>query len=385
MHRRAAEAALLIPLILGLSLSSAQGSVGFCVYGSAMCPACAQLKGFLAEEFGSEPLRFYEVYGNETNAGRLSSIYDVALPSLLQRDRVIPVTGVFCEGRLVAVVVGIPSLEAEFWRELASPREGILIVLHNRTVIERRDPEVVSALEDLFGGAPAPVTRTTAKTAGEVLAPLVTAALADSVNPCTFSVFTALLLLSRSVGGKRRSLSVGGAFVAAVFMAYYALGLGLIRVFETLPWLRYAVACLGLVVGSYEVITSPGGSFRSPLPKPLYRVTSSTVEWTSRVASVPLAFVAGLLISVTLLPCSSGPYLVVIPLLAGLPGYQRLALLGVYNAIFVAPLTGILITVGLLERRVKDVKVWRSRRLHVLNLVAGALLVVVSLWALYVE
>ncbi|MDK2463804.1 MAG: hypothetical protein QI223_03395 [Candidatus Korarchaeota archaeon] len=381
MLKKAVTAAALVSLILGLSVVSAQGSVNFCLYGSSSCPACVQLKKFLTEEFGSDVLRFNEVYGNETNAEKLARIYDLAFPNLPAHERYIPVTGVFCNGRLVAVVVGVPELDESFWRELASRRDGILLVLHNGTTIQSEDPQLISSLEEIFGGASSPTGPAT-RTAAEVLIPVTTAALADSVNPCTFSVFTALLLLSMSAGGKRRSLSVGGAFIAAVFMAYYALGLGLIRVFSTIPWLKYAVAILGLVVGSYEVITSLGGSFKSPLPDPLYRTTSRLVEWTSHAASVPLAFCAGLLISVTLLPCSSGPYLVATSLLAGLPGYQRLALLGMYNTIFVTPLVLILLVVGLLERRVRDVKVWRSKKLHVLNLVAGSLLIVICLWAL---
>ncbi len=386
MLKKAAATTALVLVVLGYSAASAQGSVSFCIYGSASCMACAQLKKFLTEEFGSDSLRFNEVYGNETNAEKLARIYDLAFPRLPNHDRVIPVTGVFCDGRLVAVVVGVPELDESFWRDVASPREGILLVLHNGTAVERNDPQLISSLEEVFGEAPTPPTPgPTTKTAGEVLIPVTTAALADSVNPCTFSVFTALLLLAMSAGGRRRSLSVGGAFIAAVFLAYYALGLGLIKVFATLPWLKYAVAALGLVVGSYEVITSLGGRFKSPLPDPLYKTTSRLVEWASRAASVPLAFCAGLLISVTLLPCSSGPYLVATSLLAGLPGYQRLALLGMYNTIFVAPLILILLVVGLLERRVRDVKVWRSKKLHVMNLVAGSLLIAICLWALLVS
>jgi len=382
MNRAAAVALLMGALLITVASINAQQTVAFCMYGSESCMACSCLKEVLTEEFGESSVIFNEIYGNETCVRIMEEIYELAFPDLPPKDRVIPLTGVICDGELVAVVAGLPREDPDFWRDLAQERDCLLIVYPDGSQRTSTDPALNSQIAECFRGRAPTGTGAKFTTAKEVIWPVTTAALADSVNPCTFSVFTALLLLSASAGGRRRSVLVGSAFVVAVFLAYYALGLGLIEVFAAAPWLKYTVAILGIAVGSYEICTSLGGRFKSPLPAPLYRTTSRLVNWTSKAASIPLAFAAGMVISVTLLPCSSGPYLVATSLLAGLPTYERLLLLGMYNLIFVAPLIGILLIVGALQKKVREVKAWRTKKLHVMNLVAGTLLVLICLYAL---
>ena len=128
-------------------------------------------------------------------------------------------------------------------------------------------------------------------TVGEVLAPVIAAALADSVNPCTFSVFTALMLMIMFFKGRARMLQAGGAFIAAVYLMYYLMGLGLIRVFAELWWIVYVVAAAGIALGSYELYTSLAeGRFKSPLPRPLYRFTERMVDAVSRKGAIPVSY-----------------------------------------------------------------------------------------------
>lgn len=218
----------------------------------------------------------------------------------------------------------------------------------------------------------------------EILAPVIAAALADSVNPCTFSVFTALMLMIMFFKGRARMLQAGGAFIAAVYLMYYLMGLGLIRVFAELWWLVYVVAAAGIALGSYELYTSLAeGKFKSPLPRPLYRFTERMVDAVSRKGAIPLCFGLGVLVSLTLLPCSSGPYLIALCLMSKLPFCEVCGLLCLYNLIFVAPLIGILAAVTAAESYVKKVKRFRAQGLRWMNIVASILLIAVCVYVLF--
>ncbi len=371
-------------ILAAAAVCRAQEGISLHIFGSSACPECCELKDTLSSLFGAESIRFYEVMGNETNLKSLREASELAFPG---EPPIYPLTGVFSGGRLVAVVRGNPG--KSIWLDL-STRSGAPVAVGPGGEEMPIPPEAIPRLESLLrGGRETGVGRgpgggnSTCRSVGwEVVAAILSAAAADSVNPCTFSVFTALTLLAAAAGGRRRASSSGAAFIAAVFLTYTALGFGLIGVFSYVPWVRYAVGALGLAVGAYEVASSLGGEFRSPLPGPLYRLTSGLVDRVSSSAGVPLAFLGGVVISLTLLPCSSGPYLVATSLLSGLPPGIRVSLLLAYNAIFVAPLAAILAAVLLLERWERGIKSWRSRRLWFLNVLAGALLIAVSVFAL---
>lgn len=371
-----------IMLVLG-----EEQNVKFYVYGSSRCPACSLLKTFLTEKFGKSSIVFNELVGNKSNAEVFISIYDLVFPEVDKSHLAIPLTVVFVNDKVTAVVVGA-YVSNDFWSNVLSNKEGILLVdpsgktsrIYNQTIEER--------LENLVKIPVQTGTTTNNKVSQQtknVLIPILVAASSDSINPCTFSVFTALLLLTMYVGGRRRMILNGLAFISAIYLAYYLLGLGLIKVFTSIPWLKYAVIALGLTVGSYEIYTSLGGKFKSPLPKVFRETTSKLIDRVSSASTAPLAFAAGLVISFTLLPCSSGPYLVATSLIADFPFVEKLTLLGIYNLIFITPLVLILLAMGVSEKKIsKKVKEWRTRRLHIFNAIAGALLILISLWALLV-
>ncbi|RLG46256.1 MAG: hypothetical protein DRO06_04720 [Thermoproteota archaeon] len=369
----AALALLILALASSVGAAYGQASVKFVVFGSLGCSACSQLKETLESSFGPGSIVFLEIQGNSTNAALMDRVYELAFPDLPILERVIPLTCVLCNGDLAAVVCSNYDAPAEFWCSLAPPPVAVYPDGRRREISPEAASEIVSLISGSVGASVRHVE----------LAAILAAAAADSVNPCTFSVFSALLLLASSLS-RRRAVRTGLSFIAAVYAAYFALGLGLIRVFSELWWLKYAVAAAGIAVGSYEVVSSLGGEFRSPIPAPLKRATERIIDLASGAASVPTAFGAGLLVSVTLLPCSSGPYLVALSIMAEMPSAVRLALLALYNAIFVAPLFGILGLVTLLGRA-RQVKRWRSKRLNVMNLAAGSLLIAICMIVIFVS
>jgi len=99
-----------------------------------------------------------------------------------------------------------------------------------------------------------------------------------------------------------------------------------------------------------------------------------------KVASPVGAFFIGFLISLFLLPCTSGPYIVILGLLADITtrDYAVLLLL-MYNLIFILPM--LLITFGIYFGITTTTKAeeWRTRKLKILHLIAGLIILALGI------
>ncbi|MCD6357515.1 MAG: hypothetical protein J7L75_02935 [Thermoproteales archaeon] len=379
---RAYVAALMLAALLPVLATCLPQEVVIVEYGMETCPHCSEQKEVLGGL--GVPFVYVELLGNETNVMEYLALYD----SLIGGERYVPLIVIVINGVVKAAVVG--GGDASYWEgvnERAAQVEGVLVVdsegrervVTNETVIQAAQRVVEARLRGL---APSPGTGPKPLTLREVLPILVSTAAADSVNPCTFSVFTALLLITLSLTGRGRALASSLAFIAAVYACYYLLGLGLTVAIVALPPIFVKViAAAGLVVGAYSVASSLRGEFRSPVPSGLKRVTEEALY---KVAGPLSAAGLGALCSFTLLPCSSGPYVVFTATLSRLPEPGlRYLLLGLYNAIFVAPLVAIAVAVTLLGLAARRVKKWRSgRSLALMELVGGILLVAVCAYIL---
>jgi len=384
-------ASLTLALVL-VATALSQPAAYFIIYGEKGCPYCGKTKELLSSCFGEQSVEFRDVLENETYLYQLVELNNVLKLSEMPS---VPFTVVFVNGAPKAAVLGF--FKEEFWRKLlerASSFPGFIAVGEtgakelNETYVQIVS-SIVGPIKQSQAAAAGTTTGSTAEgvkrlSLSEALPLVVFAALADSVNPCTFSVFTALLLIVAAARGLRRSVLSGVAFISAVYIAYFALGLGLIKALGYVPGVKYVVAALGLVLGSTAFIggleARSKGAFKSPLPASFRKLTESAIE---RAINPLTAALAGLVVSVTLLPCSSGPYIVATAYLSRLdPQSMVIPLLMLYNAIFVAPLVAILAATALAVLRLRRLKEWRSRRLPLLEAVSGALLIGVSLYAL---
>lgn len=180
----------------------------------------------------------------------------------------------------------------------------------------------------------------------------------------------------------REAAASSAAFIAAVYSCYYLLGLGLIAVTAALPSIFLKmVAAVGLAAGLYSIAVNLKGGFKSPVPDKLKRITENALN---RVAGPLGAAGLGALCSFTLLPCSSGPYVVFAGVLSRLQNLLlRHALLALYNAIFVSPLAAIAAAVCLFGVKARSLKKLRSEKtLLIMELAASILLAAVCTWLL---
>jgi len=134
-------------------------------------------------------------------------------------------------------------------------------------------------------------------------------AMSDSINPCTFVIYT-MLLIAVSVReiSRRRLYLIGSAFILAVYVSYYLLGVGLLFLGQYIPLWLAGVFAIGF--GIYTIVTGIMERSRigdkGKIRKKIFSADATFIG----------SFALGVVVSTTLLPCSAGSYLVYATIIA---------------------------------------------------------------------
>jgi cytochrome c biogenesis protein CcdA/glutaredoxin len=187
-------------------------------------------------------------------------------------------------------------------------------------------------------------------------ATLVGLAALDAINPCFLALYAALVAAATLRG---RGLAAGLATTLGVFIGYFGLGLGLVGLLAAVGQaVRPLMGLAATVLGVNMVVGSRGNRECKICMKVSQLASAGPATW----------FGFGLLASLTLLPCTAGPYVVAIALLHGLPLAEKLGYLILYNSVFVAPLLAICAGAARIVNMV-------SQHRRALELVLGLLLI----------
>ncbi len=222
---------------------------------------------------------------------------------------------------------------------------------------------------------------------GTWLLPLVFASsLLDSVHPCSFSILliTIALLFGLQLA-RKKILQIGGMYIAGIFAAYLAIGLGLLKVlhlFNTPHFMGKLGATLLIIFGVITLLNRffPTMPIRLKLPSVAHRPMAQLLDRASIVA----AFGLGLLVGICQFPCMGGPYLMVIGLLRDQVTYAAgFWYLLLYNLMLIIPLVLVLI-VAADKTTVDKMQEWKCDHLPRVRLVAGIAMLVIGLLVLYV-
>ena len=219
--------------------------------------------------------------------------------------------------------------------------------------------------------------------------PKITAlALADAVNPCAIAVLTMILMviLIQNPDKRKKVLFGGIAFVSAIFIGYLFYGLIIIQFFKTFAeilrqnssLIYNSLAILAMLIGAFNIkdyfMYKPGGVATE---MPIW-MRPRVKKIIGEVTSTKGAFIIGFLVTIFLLPCTIGPYIVASGILSELGTIGAIPWLLYYNLIFILPM---LIIVGLIYwgfAKVDDVAGWKERNIKRLHLIAGILLFLVG-------
>jgi cytochrome c biogenesis protein CcdA len=213
---------------------------------------------------------------------------------------------------------------------------------------------------------------------------VIVAGLVDGINPCAFAVLVFLLVSIMSISSKKRVLQVGIVYIGAIFIFYFLSGVGLFALVQVSGFsdiFALIAATVALIAGIIMIKDALYGGTGSWLVIPESK--KDTITRYVKEATLPGAFVLGILVGMFELPCTGGIYLAIISLIsqemtmmAGLP------LLVLYNVLFVLPLIIILAIVyfGLPPERIES---WRTENRIIVRLGMGCLMIAIGIVVLF--
>ena len=222
---------------------------------------------------------------------------------------------------------------------------------------------------------------------------IITLGLADSVNPCALSILALVLIaiVTYNPGSRKDILFAGLAFILSVIVMYFIYGILIVKAFEIINSItsirQFLYGKLGLniilgiaaiilgILGLRDFFSYKPGSVGTEMPMFLRPKVSKLI---SKVTSPWAAFSIGLFVTVFLLPCTIGPYVILGGLLVdGGIGHALMPLL-LYDIIFVLPMIAVVIVVYIGSRKAEQVKDWRDKNVRYMHLVAGVLMLIIG-------
>lgn len=320
-------------------------------YGNG-CPHCVEVEDFIRNNSFDFSIEQKEIYQNKINAEEFNKVCDDEGISLMDR--------------------GVPFLHAE--NECFIGDKQIVSYLSTKQKSAETDSRV-SNTNDIKTNFSESLT----------MPILIGAALVDSINPCEFAVLLILIATILASGNRKRALLSGLAYSASIFISYFLMGLGLYSVissFGTPVVFMKIIGGIAIIIGLFNIKDYfwYGKGFLMEVP----------LSWRPKMKSLvksitgPLsAFLIGFIVSLFLLPCTSGPYIVILGMLGhGETFLRAIWLLLLYNFIFVLPM--IAISIGMyFGMNVEKAEETRNKNLKVLHLIAGVIMIIMGVFLIF--
>jgi len=360
------KALLIIMLLFLVPISFAQKVDFYFFYGQG-CPHCAAAEPFVEELEQKYPelrVHRYEVYFNESNRNLFEQMAAAC------NSKVQGVPTFFIDDKMIV------GYSKEIEQQLISDI---------KRCVSTGCVDLGESITEAKAFTSSPVAQ--AEDYSKVTIPtLIGAAAVDAINPCTIAVLIILLTTILLAGARWRILGAGLAFTTAIYISYFLMGLGVYTALQASGVMHlffYVIILIAFVVGILSIRSyfkyAPGGwSVEIPSRwRPLMK------KLISSVTSIPGSAFVGFICSLFLLPCSSGPYLVILGLLAKeTTRASAIHLLAFYNLIFVLPMVLITIGVYLGTTNIEKVSAWREKHIRTLHLISGIIMIGLALFLL---
>jgi cytochrome c biogenesis protein CcdA/glutaredoxin len=209
-------------------------------------------------------------------------------------------------------------------------------------------------------------------------------AMVDSANPCGLSVLVFLLIPMAAAGSRRRILFAGGAYIPAMFMFHLLVGIGLFSVFSLSGVSRIfalfggGVALLLGIITIADVLRNKE-TFILSIPESKKGLLASYI----RIASLPAAFILGILAGILGFSCTGGIYISILAIMGtNMTVMSGLPWLALYNIVYILPLILItlLIAYGISPERAESM---RTEYKRTIRLIIGLVLVTLGVVILF--
>lgn len=209
---------------------------------------------------------------------------------------------------------------------------------------------------------------------------IIVPALIDSLNPCALSVLVFLLISIAAAANRRRVSLIGGSYIVAVFLFHLLMGIGIFS-FITLSGFSKAFSLLGGAVAVILGLITLSDVIRNR--ETFFLSVSGSGKGLMaqyiRLASIPAAFVLGVLAGLLGFSCTGGIYISILALMSrSLTFSNGLPYLLLYNIIFVLPL--VLVTLlAAYGMSMEKADSWRTEHKRALRLVIGLVLIALGI------
>ncbi len=211
----------------------------------------------------------------------------------------------------------------------------------------------------------------------------------DSINPCEMAILIILMtsILTKFPQDKNKAALIGLVFTSAIFLMYFIFGMILILGFKSTvdfmafdkTWFYSILGAIAILLGVMNLkdgIWYGGGGFIIEVPQSWRPKMKQIITGTTTLIG---AFIAGLIVSFFLTPCTAGPYVVAAGLLSHMPLTAAIPILLMYLFVFILPMLIIIGVVYFGIATVEKLSGWREKNLKLLHLVAGAMLVLLGI------
>ncbi|MFH1212259.1 MAG: cytochrome c biogenesis protein CcdA [Candidatus Woesearchaeota archaeon] len=356
-------AAFLTAILLSLSFVNAEDlTCAYFFYGDG-CQHCAKVEPLInnleiQSDFPVE-IRRFEIYNNRSNMLLLNQYFDAY--EIPNAKRGIP-----------AFLVGNKYLIGD-----SAIRDAL-----EKTMEENKGaacPNLEAQNAQGISGSKPP----TEKLDSLSMLAVVGAALVDSINPCAIAVLLILMSALLAAGDKKKAIKAGFAFTVSIYIAYFLFGLGLfsaIQVSGLSYWFYRIIGILAIIIGLANIkdfIWYGGGGFVMEIPRSW---RPKLKEMLGKVTSPIGAFLMGFIVCLFELPCTGGPYIVILGLLADkMTMWASIPILLLYNFVFVLPLIIITLLIYSGFANVEKATKWKDNNLRILHLIAGTIMLVLGI------
>ncbi len=218
---------------------------------------------------------------------------------------------------------------------------------------------------------------------------LASLAVVDAINPCALAVMTMVLiaLLLHDPTNRKKVLSGGLMFTTAVFLLYFFYGFVIVQFF------KYSIPATGLfslyvfkgfgifaillgLLNIKDYLDYQPGTFGTEMPLSFRPRVRMLIQ---KITSPWGAFMAGIFVTLFLLPCTMGPYFIFSGIIAEYSLLHTIFLLLVYNLIFVLPMIAVTLLIYYGVTTVEKVSGWKEKHIKMLHLVEGIILIILGI------
>ncbi len=215
---------------------------------------------------------------------------------------------------------------------------------------------------------------------GLTLSKIVSLGIADSVNPCTLGILSMMLvaILMYNPKKKRNVLLAGLAFTTSVYFMYLLYGLVIVKFFQIAQFLTIISSWLYKILGFGAIVLGILDLKNFIQNKAACTVIPKVGDRLKNITSPTGAFAIGAFVTIFLLPCTIGPYIILTGMLSFFEIIVALPWLMFYNLIFVLPMLAITVIVFAGLSTIEDVTAWQTRNMRYLTLISGLVMLVLG-------